>query len=178
MTAPLPTVQDYANRILKVNHAGENGAVNIYRGQILAARLTVRDLLDELKEFKSHEERHRSIFWAELVRREHPRCKSYLLCGVGGLLLGLFTGLLGRRAIAASTVAVERVVLTHLESQHISLRDVDPTAYAAVSAIISDERLHRDQSAAYVNADQVWFRLLSPIVAGSTEAVIWFGMRL
>lgn len=68
-TATLLSAPDYAVRVLKVNHAGENGAVNIYRGQIFAARLTARDMLAELKEFKSHEENHRSIFCSELQRR-------------------------------------------------------------------------------------------------------------
>jgi 3-demethoxyubiquinol 3-hydroxylase len=37
-----------ADRIIKVNHAGEHGAVNIYAGQILMARLTARDMLSDL----------------------------------------------------------------------------------------------------------------------------------
>lgn len=35
-------------RVLKVNHAGENGAVCIYAGQLLVARLTARPLVQEL----------------------------------------------------------------------------------------------------------------------------------
>lgn len=71
-----------AGQIIKVNHAGEHGAVNIYAGQIAAARLRARVLLSELAEFKAHEERHRSIFAKELQRRGLPRCRSYWLCGV------------------------------------------------------------------------------------------------
>lgn len=97
---------EFASRVLKVNHAGENGAVNIYTGQIFFARFTVPGMVDELAEFKSHDEGHRAIFWAELQRRNRPRCCSYWLCGLGGFTLGLITGLFGRRAIAATTVAV------------------------------------------------------------------------
>ncbi|WP_229205533.1 MULTISPECIES: demethoxyubiquinone hydroxylase family protein [unclassified Duganella] len=137
--APSPlVVRDYANRVLKVNHAGENGAVNIYRGQIFAAHLTAP----------------------------------------GGLFLGFVTGLFGRRAIAATTVAVERVVLQHLEKQLLSLRDTDTAAYAAVLSIVEEERLHHDQSAAHLKVGQFWPRVLTPVVAGSTEVVIWLGMRL
>ena len=57
-----------------MNHAGENGAVDIYAGQILLARFTAPSIVNELIEFKSHEERHRDIFWAELARRNRPRC--------------------------------------------------------------------------------------------------------
>lgn len=48
-------------RILKVDHAGEQGAVNIYRAQILAARFTAPARVPELCEFKSHEEQHRVV---------------------------------------------------------------------------------------------------------------------
>ena len=102
------------NRILKVNHAGEHGAVGIYTGQILMARLTAPHLVDALDGFRAHERRHRQLFDAELQRRHRPRCRSYTLCGLGGLALGLLSGLLGAKAIAVTTVAVERVVLRHL----------------------------------------------------------------
>src|SRR5262245_22493906 len=122
---------DLGGRIIKVDHAGEHGAVNIYTGQLFMARLTARHLVAELAEFKSHEMRHREIFRMELQRRGRRRCRSYLLCGVGGLVLGLVTGLLGPSAIAATTVAVEQVVLRHLEEQVARLRDTDPQAAAA-----------------------------------------------
>lgn len=169
---------DLGSRILKVNHAGEHGAVNIYSGQLLVARLTAPTLVSELVEFRLHEQRHRAIFWSELQRRNRPRCKSYWFCGIGGFTLGLITGLFGSRAIAATTVAVERVVLRHLEQQLIALSGVDPSAAASINSIIQDERFHHDQSASHVHAEGFWFRLLSPIVSASTEVVIWLGMRL
>lgn len=105
------------DRIIKVNHAGEHGAICIYSGQIHIARLTARSMVSELTEFRSHERRHRAIFGAELQRRGRSRCRSYWFCGVGGYVLGLITGVLGPSAIAATTVAVESVVLRHLEQK-------------------------------------------------------------
>jgi ubiquinone biosynthesis monooxygenase Coq7 len=168
---------DLGSRIMKVNHAGEHGAICIYTGQIIAARLTARDMVAELEEFKSHEERHRSIFWAELQRRGRPRCRSYWLCALGGFVLGVVTGLMGRKAIAAMTVAVERVVLRHLEHQLVLLRGTDEAAMEAISSIIEDERQHHDHSALHLQGGKFWPQVLSPVVAASTEAVIWVGMR-
>ncbi|MET3475145.1 demethoxyubiquinone hydroxylase family protein [Variovorax atrisoli] len=165
-------------RILKVDHAGEQGAVNIYRAQIFVAQWTAPSLVPELREFKSHEERHRALFWAELQRRGVRRCRSYWLCGIGGWVLGLLTGLLGRHAIAATTVAVERVVLVHLKTQLRELTGKDETAVHVISQIVEEEQLHHDQSASHVRAGHVWTKLLSPVVAASTETVIWLGMRL
>lgn len=165
-------------RMLKVNHAGEHGAVNIYRGQLLAARLTAPRMRAELAEFMGHEESHREVFRAELARRAARRCISYRLCAVGGFTLGLITGLFGRQAIAATTVAVERVVLRHLEHQLESLRGVDDKAADAISTIIADERLHHDRSLAHASGRNPWTIILAPVVAVSTESVIWLGMHL
>lgn len=165
-------------RILKVNHAGENGAVHIYAGQILLARFTAPSLVEELRHFKEHEEGHRRIFFDELQRRGIRRCRSYLLCGLGGFLLGAITGLFGRGAIAATTVAVERVVLGHLRQQLQVLEGVDPAAAQAVGAIVQEEQEHHDRAEVHSRASRIWLSVLAPIVAASTELVIWSGMRL
>ena len=172
------TFTDIGSRTLKVDHAGEFGAISIYTGQILMAKLFARDLVAELIEFRSHERGHRAIFGAELERRGRPRCRSYWLCGLGGLILGLTTGLLGRKAISATTVAVESVVLRHLERQLVELRGIDDAAVVAISAIVAEERLHHDQAASHVAESSFWSRLLNPVVSSATEAVIWMGMRI
>ncbi len=169
---------DLGNRIIKVNHAGEHGAICIYTGQIFMAQLTARHMINELSEFRSHEQKHRAIFASELLLRGRPRCKSYWLCGIGGFVLGTITGLFGSRVIAATTVAVESVVLRHLEQQIESLRDTDPAAVSAISAIIAEEREHHDHSVRHIQAHTFWSRVLTPVVSASTEAVIWLGMRL
>ena len=165
-------------RILKVDHAGEHGAVSIYRGQLMIARWRAPELVPQLLEFRRHEERHRQIFQGELIRRGARRRRSYHLCGLGGSLLGLRTGLCGRSAIAATTVAVERVVLKHLEEQLTHLKSEDAEAHAAVASIYDDELEHHDTAEHDVEPGGFWFRLLSPIVGTSTEAVIWLGMRI
>lgn len=123
----------FAERILKVNHAGENGAVNIYAGQLVFGHLTAPGMMAELREFRSHEEAHREIFASELQRRSVRRCRSFVLCGIGGYMLGLLTGLFGRTAIAATTMAVERVVLGHLREQLRLLGDGDAEATAPLN---------------------------------------------
>ena len=167
-----------AERYLKVNHAGEHGAICIYTAQIHIARLTARSMVPELMEFRSHELRHRSIFLAELQRRNQPRCRSYWLCGAGGYFLGFVTAICGRSAIAATTAAVEKVVLRHLQQQLAALGSSDPKATAAISAIVLDEQEHHDRADTHAKAGWFWPKVISPIVTASTEFVIWSGMRL
>src|SRR3546814_6384865 len=98
-------------------------------------------------EFRRNVQRNRTIFGAELQRRGRRRCRSYWFCGVGGFVLGAVTGLHGANAIAATTVAVESVVLRHLEHQLANLGSSDPAAVAAISAVVAEERQHHDHSA-------------------------------
>ncbi|SQF99076.1 Ubiquinone biosynthesis protein COQ7 [Paucimonas lemoignei] len=165
------------NRMMKVDHAGEHGAICIYSGQLFMARLFVPGMVSELNEFLSHERRHRAVFQEELQRRGYPRCRSYWLCGIGGLVLGLVTGICGRKAIVATTVAVESVVLKHLAHQLDVLGDIDPHAVAAITSIVDEEQHHHDHSAAQIDVRDPWFRILAPMVTAWTEAVIWMGMR-
>jgi 3-demethoxyubiquinol 3-hydroxylase len=176
--ARLRAAESLGDRIIKVDHAGEHGAICIYTGQIVMARLTAPRLVAELREFLTHERRHRALFLTELQRRGMRRCRSYWPIGIAGFALGIITGLLGRAAIAATTVAIERVVLGHLKEQLAELGGKDSEAVAAISDIVAEEQAHHDQSAAHAMSDRFWSRVLTPIVAGSTEAVIWLGMRL
>jgi ubiquinone biosynthesis monooxygenase Coq7 len=175
-SARVPAID--AGRIMKVNHAGEHGAVSIYAGQIAMARLRAPFLLPELAEFKAHEQRHRAIFAKELDRRGLPRCRSYWLCGLGGYVLGFLTGLMGARSIATATVAVERVVLRHLQEQLREIGVTDPDATTAISAILSEEQYHHDQSAARMRHAGVIDRMIGSVISAATEAVIWIGMRI
>lgn len=179
MNAPAVSIfdKDLGHRMIKVDHAGEHGAICIYSGQLFMARFSAPGMVAELKEFLSHERRHRAVFQAELQRRGYRRCRSYWLCGLGGLVLGLITGLCGRKAIVATTVAVESVVLKHLAHQLHTLRDIDPLAVAAIASIVDEEQHHHDHSAAQIDVRDPWFRALTPIVTAWTETVIWMGMR-
>jgi len=178
ITARLNPGENLGDRILKVDHAGEHGAVNIYRGQALVSKWRAPAIVDELQAFQHHEEGHRKLFLIEMQRRGVRRCRSYHFCGVGGWLLGVSTGLLGPSAVAATTVAVESVVLRHLEAQLQCLRGPDPKAHASVEAIVHEEREHHDRAALISRQGTFWPRIITPIVRSSTEAVIWLGMRL
>jgi 3-demethoxyubiquinol 3-hydroxylase len=76
------------------------------------------------------------------------------------------------------TVAVERVVLRHLEQQLRELDGVDPAAHAAIASILDDERAHHDRAAQQPRQGIFWPRVLEPTVSAVTEFVIWTGMKL
>jgi ubiquinone biosynthesis monooxygenase Coq7 len=69
-------------------------------------------------------------------------------------------------------------VLRHLHHQCVQLQHIDTAAVAAITSIIQDEQQHHDQSLAHIPVPGLGSRILARAVSGSTEAVIWLGMRL
>jgi ubiquinone biosynthesis monooxygenase Coq7 len=171
-------IASFGDRVMKVDHAGEQGAVCIYRGQRWVASLLAPPMVPELAQTQVHEERHRAIFAAELSRRGVRRCRSYVLCAIGGTVLGIVTALFGRRAIAATTVAVERVVVRHLDEQRAALRMIDPAAVTAIDSVVREEAEHHDDALRTLGRPTWPLRQLMSTVSLSTEMVIWLGMRL
>lgn len=178
IAARLKAGESLGDRVMKVDHAGEHGAICIYRAQRWFARWRAPDMVAELSGFLAHEQRHRLLFGAELTRRGRRRCRSYHLCGLGGFVLGAITGLCGRGAIAATTVAIETVVLRHMHEQVAELTASDPAAADTLRAVIADEQEHHDISDRRLSPKGFWPRVINPVVRASTETVIWLGMRL
>jgi ubiquinone biosynthesis monooxygenase Coq7 len=168
---------DTPKKILKVNHAGEFGAVNIYKAQIFVAKLFCRNYVDVLESFKKDEERHLAVFWEEIERRDGVKCKSYWLCGLGGYVMGTISALFGKRGVMACTWAVESVVVDHLHNQLLYLEGKeDLEAIRAVRSILDDEENHRDIGLQEGGRNA----LLGPfrfLISSFTEGVVRFGMR-
>lgn len=172
------TELDTPKKILKVNHAGEFGAVNIYRSQLFVSRVLMKDLVPLLEDFLADEKRHLEIFWTEIQSRNGVKCKSYWLCGIGGYIMGFVSSLLGRRGIMACTWAVESVVVDHLHHQIAYLKEKnDIAALHAVEAILEDEQNHMDTGFAEGGASNIWYKPLRFAISTFTEGVIRFGMR-
>ena len=168
---------DTARKILKVNHAGEFGAINIYQAQIHICRFVNPYLVPLLSGFLADEKNHLDIFWTEIQSRNGVKCKSYWLCGVGGYAMGIVSALMGRRGIMACTWAVESVVVEHLKEQIIYLEGKsDKKAYDAVKAILDDEEHHRD-TGLQGGGKSVLYAPLRFLISLFTEGVIRFGMR-
>jgi len=178
LIARLKEGETLGDRIMKVDHAGEHGAVCVYRAQRWLSRWRAPEMVSGLDEFLAHERSHRAQFEAELRLRKKARCRSYVLCAAGGFFLGALTGLAGRQAIAATTVAIERVVLRHMHVQVRALDGIDQRAADMLRRIIVEEQEHHDRSAAQLGRNGAWSKLIDPLVTCSTEAVIWLGMRL
>lgn len=176
-----PGMPSTVARILKVNHGGEHGASRIYAAQIAAARLRCPDLVPELADLLAHERRHEQIFLALMPARAARPCRLMPLWAVGGLALGLFTGLLGRTGVFLCTEAVERTVHRHLDHQLAWLAAdparADPDLAAAIAAIRTEEEGHLTWAADRRPPQTAITRALYATVAATVEALIWLSTQ-
>ncbi len=104
---------------IRVDHAGERGAVKIYEGQLLALNTLVED--DDLKkiieEMKVHEKEHCEFFEKEIKKRNIKPTKFLPLWDLLGLGLGFSSTLLGKKAAMLCTASVEEVIDEHYQNQ-------------------------------------------------------------
>lgn len=142
MAAGAQDMRAVVTRILCVDHSGERGAIAIYRMQLLAARLRCPELLAFLADTLEHERGHMARFHALLVGRDMKPCAAGGLWAVGGGLLGLLTGLIGRQAVLICTEAVERTVHAHLLEQIAATAEADPEVSEAIADILQEEAAH------------------------------------
>ena len=113
------TNQKTLEEIIRVDHAGERGAIKIYEGQLLALKTIKQDenLKDKIEEMKEHEEEHFKYFENEIQKRKIKPTYLLPLWDVMGVALGFGTALLGKKAAMLCTASVEEVIESHYENQ-------------------------------------------------------------
>lgn len=168
-----PSFARTVSRILRVNHAGEVGAIRIYAAQIFVARRLRPDAVPFLEDTIAHERRHAATFRELMWPRGTRPCNVLPLWGLGGTALGLFTALIGTNAIMICTEAVERVVHAHLNAQLAFLGDRDTVLSDAVRAVRDEEVGHHDRARDARTSFGFGARMLDGLVAGATSLLIW-----
>ena len=104
---------------IRVDHAGERGAVKIYEGQLLALNTLVKDeaLKKTIEEMKVHEKEHSDFFEEEIKKRNIKPTKFLPLWDLLGVGLGFGSTLLGKKAAMLCTASVEEVIDEHYLNQ-------------------------------------------------------------
>lgn len=173
----IQTTMKETERILRVDHAGEMGAIHIYKAQLFVSKWFYKDLIDPLKHMLDHERAHFKTFDSLMKKRGIRACYGLYLWALGGLILGLFTALMGRNAIWVCTDSIESTVLHHLEWQLDVLKAHDTEAYQAVRSIQADEEDHQQWGAQ--QGQKTWFsQSIFWVVRKSTEFAIWLSTKL
>lgn len=150
--------------MLRVDHAGEYGAVAIYRGQraVFDALAGKRDTAEAIAEMEAGEILHLETFDRLLGERGMRPTLLAPFWQAAGFGLGAATALLGEKAAMACTEAVEDVIEKHYASQAEELDAIGETGLAAtVRDFREDEIGHKTAAAAAGAKDAPGYRLLS-----------------
>ncbi len=177
MTAVAPPIAPRdaltVRRIVKVNHAGEYGAIRIYRAQIAVAKRLYADVVPHLEHMLEDEIEHSRIFREAMPSRLARPCRVMSLWSLGGSVLGFVTAVLGRQTIWTCTAAVEEAVHRHLDDQLRFLRDKDRELHAAILSIREEELSHLHTAESHLDETTRGHAMLRASISWVTDALIW-----
>ena len=131
---------------IRVDHAGERGAVKIYEGQLLALNTFVKDddLKKTIEEMKLHEKEHCDFFETEIKKRNIRPTKFLPLWDLLGVGLGFGSTLLGKKAAMLCTASVEEVIDEHYLSQINQIGNDEKNLKNKIIKFRQDELDHKD----------------------------------
>ena len=142
----MKNTKNKVKEFIRVDHAGERGAVKIYEGQLLALNTIVKD--DDLKkiieEMKVHEVEHCQFFESEIRRRDIKPTKFLPLWDLLGIGLGFGSTLLGKKAAMLCTASVEEVIDKHYLDQINQLGPDEKELKKKITKFREDELHHKD----------------------------------
>ena len=131
---------------IRVDHAGERGAVKIYEGQLLALNTLVKDesLRKTIEEMKIHEKEHCEFFENEIKKRKIRPTKFLPLWDLLGVGLGFGSTILGKKAAMLCTASVEEVIDEHYQNQINQLGPEEKNLKNKIIKFREDELHHKD----------------------------------
>ena len=140
------TDQKTLEEIIRVDHAGERGAIKIYEGQLLALDTIKqnKELKDIIKDMKEHEKEHLQYFENEIQKRKIKPTYMLPLWDLMGVALGFGTVLLGKKAAMLCTASVEEVIEDHYQNQLEDLGEDEKELKSKIEKFKSDEVNHKN----------------------------------
>ncbi|HVV65349.1 MAG TPA: demethoxyubiquinone hydroxylase family protein [Rhizomicrobium sp.] len=173
---PGTKASDEVQSMIRVDHAGEYGAVRIYEGQL--AVLGEGPAADAIRRMADQEQRHLETFDRLVVERRVRPTALEPLWRLAGFALGAATALMGEKAAFACTAAVEEVIDEHYAGQIERLGRADPELRTVVADFRADEIAHRDAAIALGAEDAPAYRLLSGTIKAGCRLAIALSTRI
>lgn len=166
-------------RMIRVDHAGEHGAVQIYRGQLAVLGHTATG--DTIKHMHEQEQAHLLRF-DQLIAEHGVRPTALApVWSVAGYALGAVTALMGEKAAMACTAAVEEVIDQHYAAQAAAL-EKDGAASADLKDTIekfrADEIAHRETAIEHGAEEAPGYRILSETIKAGCRLAIKLSERI
>jgi len=167
---------DQVKQFIRVDHAGEYGAAQIYAGQL--AVLGRGPHAPALREMQAQEQTHLDAFSTLIATRRVRPTALLPLWQVAGFALGAATAALGPRAAMACTVAVEETIDAHYAAQAAVLADDEAALKKTINRFRIDELQHRDTALANEAEKAPGYRLMTAVIKAGCRAAIRISERI
>lgn len=166
--------------MLRVDHAGEHGAVRIYEGQlaVLGASPATRASATLIRKMAAQEEEHLETFDRLLNERGVRPTALAPVWHVAGFALGAATALMGEKAAMACTAAVEEVIDEHYARQEGALAGKDEEIGRIVSRFRAEECEHRDTAIEHGAKEAPGYPILSGLIKAGCRVAIRLSERI
>ena len=159
--------------MLRVDHAGEMAAVQIYRGQKDVFRAAGRAALaDDMERMESEEQVHLDRFNALLTEHDTRPTLMTPLWRLAAYGLGVGTALMGEKAAHACTEAVESVIAEHYADQADELEDRDPAMSAEFRQFREEELGHHDHAIDQGAHEAPGYEVLTAVIKAGCRVAI------
>ena len=165
---------------IRVDHAGERGAVKIYEGQLLALNTFVKDenLKKIIEDMKIHEKEHSEFFENEIKKRNIAPTKLLPLWDLLGVGLGFGSTLLGKKAAMLCTASVEEVIDDHYKNQTYKLGDDEKELKEKIMKFRQDELDHKDIAYEHGATKKGLFGVLDKVIKTSSRIAITISEKI
>ena len=166
--------------IIRVDHAGERGAIKIYEGQLLALKTFKqdKDLEKKIEEMKEHEKEHYEFFNQEIKKRNINPTKLLPLWDLLGVTLGFGTAMLGKKAAMLCTASVEEVIDGHYKNQIYTLEDDEKKLKNKINKFRDDELSHKDIAYESGATKEGLYGLLDKLIKTSSRVAIKISKKI
>ena len=168
------TNQKILEEIIRVDHAGERGAIKIYEGQLLALSTIKQDkfLKKTIEEMKDHELEHLEYFEKEIHKRKIKPTYLLPVWDLMGVALGFGTAMLGKKAAMLCTASVEEVIEEHYQNQLKILGDDEKHLKEKIEKFKTDETNHKNIAYEAGAKNNGIYSLLDKVIKTSSKIAI------
>ena len=168
------TSKNKIEEFIRVDHAGERGAIKIYEGQLLALNTFVKDenLKKTIEKMKSHEKEHLDFFNKEIKKRNIKPTKLLPLWDLLGVGLGFGSAIIGKKATMLCTASVEEVIDEHYQNQIDELDSDEKVLKEKIKKFRSDELHHRDVAYEHGASKKGLYSILDKIIKTGSKVAI------
>jgi 3-demethoxyubiquinol 3-hydroxylase len=164
--------------MIRVDHAGEYGAVRIYEGQLAVLKRRKSANVETIQHMADQEQRHLKTFDRLVNERRVRPTALEPVWRVAGFALGAVTAAMGEKAAFACTAAVEEVIDEHYAAQVAALKDKDPALKATVEDFRADEAAHREEALKQGAEQAPGYKLLSETIKAGCRLAIKLSERI